>query len=104
MSKVVAILATMDTKGAEADFMRQEIGDGAIVLILDTSQRKGLELHAHRKVAKKVDLAGRVPAEELKDAVDQLRNLKNQKNATVVKLADEPNERPIGLPKCMQAG
>ena len=36
MTKVIAILATMDTKGAEADFIRQEINRlGAEALLVD---------------------------------------------------------------------
>ena len=73
----------------QGDFMRYESADGTIVIIIDTSQRKGLELHPDRKVAKKLDLVGQVPAEEFKDPIDQLRNLKQQKNVTVVQLADE---------------
>ena len=36
MSKVIAILATMDTKGAESDFIRQEIENlGGKAILID---------------------------------------------------------------------
>lgn len=72
----------------QGDRVRYEI-PGVMVVILDTSDRKGVELHPRRRVAKEVDLVGRVPAEDLKDPIDQLRNLKDQKDVRVEQLADE---------------
>ncbi len=73
----------------QGDFMRYEFAEGAIVHVFDTSRLKGLELHPFRKVAKEVDRVGQVPAEEFRDLIGQLRNLKQQKNVTVMQLADE---------------
>jgi hypothetical protein len=72
----------------QGDRVRYEI-PRVMVVILDTSERKGIELHPGRKVAKEIDLVGRVPAEDLKDPIDQLRNLKDQKDVRVEQLSDE---------------
>jgi hypothetical protein len=70
------------------DILRYEIAD-MLVLIIDAAQRTGLELDVPRKIAKHLDLAGRVPAEALQDPIERLRNLKENVKDHVVQLADE---------------
>ncbi len=68
--------------------LRYEIAD-AMVMIMDTDSRKGLELDVGRKIARKVDFAGRAPAEDLKDPIDTLRRLGDGPKDNVESLGDE---------------
>jgi hypothetical protein len=69
-------------------FIRYEIPD-ALIMILDTSERKLLSLEPPRKIARMQSLEGKIPAEELMDPLDRLRNLKQDNKDNVVELADE---------------
>jgi outer membrane lipoprotein-sorting protein len=79
----------------QGDMIRYELPD-VLVMIIDTNQRKGLQLDVGRKVASKIDLEGRVPAEELADPIQRLRNLKENIKDQVDELADEE----LGGHKC----
>lgn len=61
----------------------------ALVMILDTDSRQGLELDVGRKIARKLNLEGSAPAEELKDPIDRLRRLGAEPGKDVVSLGDE---------------
>jgi hypothetical protein len=72
----------------QGDQVRYEVADW-IIDILDLKQHKGLELEPQRKVARKMDLTGKMPAEMFKDPIDQLRHLRENIKHNVVQLSDE---------------
>jgi outer membrane lipoprotein-sorting protein len=79
----------------QGDMFRYEIFgppplEGALlIMIVDGSQRKGLQLDTHRKIATRLDLEGRVPAEQLQEPIEHLRNLKKDSKDNVVQLGTE---------------
>jgi outer membrane lipoprotein-sorting protein len=79
----------------QGDMFRHEIFgpppmEGALlIMIVDGGQRRGLQLDTHRKIATKLDLEGRVPAEELQEPIERLRNLKKDIKDNVVQLGAE---------------
>jgi outer membrane lipoprotein-sorting protein len=78
----------------QGDFFRYEL-DGPppmgtmLIMIVNGNERKGLQLDVARKIATKIDLEGRVPAEELREPIERLRNLKANANDNVTALGDE---------------
>ena len=70
------------------NMLRYEVPD-TFIMIVDTSKRTGLNLDIGRKLASKIDLVGRVPAEDLQDPIDRLRNLKETIKDDVEQLGDE---------------
>jgi outer membrane lipoprotein-sorting protein len=70
------------------DIIRYELAD-VIIMIVDTSKRKGIELDLTRKVAKTIDLEGRIPVEILQNPIEQLRNLKENNKDQVEQQNDE---------------
>ncbi len=70
------------------DIVRHQVSD-YLVVVIDTNQRKGIQLDAHRKIVEELDLAGQIPAEELSNPIEQLRNLKEQPDVRVTQLPDE---------------
>ena len=97
-TKSVRFAAVISQKGQDqprtrvflqGDFMRYEFSESGPVMILNTNTRQGIELHPMRKVAKKIDLVGAVPANELLNLMEQLRNLREQKGVNVESLPDE---------------
>jgi outer membrane lipoprotein-sorting protein len=74
--------------GIRGDIIRYELAD-ALIMIVDTSKRKGIELDLTRKVAKAIDLEGAVPAEVLQNPIEQLRNLKESNKDRVEQQNDE---------------
>ena len=78
----------------QGDFFRYELKGPPpmgtmLITILNGSERKGLQLDVSRKIAKKIDLEGRVPAAELREPIERLRNLKANAKDNVVQLGDE---------------
>jgi outer membrane lipoprotein-sorting protein len=79
----------------QGNLIRCEIPD-ALVLIADLNQRKVLELDPYRKVARWIDKKDRPDIEELKDPIEQLRNLKEDAKDHAKSLGDEE----VGGRKC----
>jgi outer membrane lipoprotein-sorting protein len=72
----------------EGDMIRIELSN-LLITIVNTNQRKGLELDVGRKVASKIDMEGRVPAEKFADPIQRLRNLKEEIKDHVNELGEE---------------
>lgn len=72
----------------QEDVIRYEIAD-FLIMVVDTSQRKGIRLEPPRKLASKIDLEGRIPREELVDPIQQLRDLKEDVKDMVEALGEE---------------
>src|SRR4029077_11276391 len=85
----------METKMfIQGDFFRYELNGPPpmgtmLITILNGNERKGLQLDVSRKIATKIDLEGRVPAEDLRDPIERLRHLKANAKDNVVELGDE---------------
>ena len=79
----------------QGNLMRYEIPD-VTTMIVDPDSKKGVELDPHHKVARPLDLKNRGDIEELKDPIDQVRNLKEDAKGHVQPLADEE----VGGRKC----
>jgi outer membrane lipoprotein-sorting protein len=78
----------------KGDFLRYELNGPAplgtmLIMIVNTNERAGLQLDVTRKIATKIDLEGRIPAEELRDPIERLRNLKANNKDNVVRLGEE---------------
>jgi outer membrane lipoprotein-sorting protein len=76
----------------QGDGVRYEL-PGAVI-IFDTKERKGLELHSVDKVAEKrtFDRPEKLPADVFQNPVERLRNLKDEIKDNVEQLADETIE------------
>lgn len=72
----------------EGDKVRYEIQD-AVIFVMDTRQKKGLELYVPVKVARELNATDEIPAKAFKDPIDRLRNLKEEIKDRVDRLPDE---------------
>ena len=59
----------------QGNLLRYEVA-GAITMIVNVEEKKGLELDSYHKTARPLDLKHRGDIEELKNPIDRLRNLK----------------------------
>lgn len=78
----------------QGEFFRYELNGPPpmgtmLITIVNGNERKGLQLDVSRKIATKIDLEGRVPAEDLREPIERLRNLKANAKENVVRLGDE---------------
>ena len=75
MSKVIAILATMDTKGAESDFIRQEIENlGGKAILIDVG--------VIGKVTVPIDISNNEVASEGGGSMDEILKNPTRQDAT----------------------
>lgn len=78
----------------EGDKVRYEIQD-AVIFVMDTKEKKGLQLDVPVKVARELNSAAENPLKVFKDPIDRLRNLKEEIKDRVDRLPDEMlNGRP----------
>ena len=76
------------------DVVRYEIADFATI-IMDWNKRKGLELDTRwqgtikDKIARKIDLEGRVPKDDVRNPIDRLRHIKEGSKDYAQRLGDE---------------
>jgi len=78
----------------QGDFFRHELSGPPpigimLITIVNGNERKGLHLDVSRKIATKIDLEGRVPADDLREPIERLRNLKANAKDNVTALGDE---------------
>ena len=72
----------------QGDKVRYEIQD-MLILVMDTRQKRGLQLDVPVKVARPLDSAAEIPVKVFKDPIDRLRNLKEEFKDRVDRLRDE---------------
>ncbi|HWY86618.1 MAG TPA: hypothetical protein VNX28_07835 [Gemmataceae bacterium] len=76
------------------DVVRYEIADFSTI-VMDWNQRKGLRLDTRwqgtikDKVARKIDLEGRVPKDDVRNPIDRLRHIKEGSKDNAQQLGDE---------------